>query len=151
MAKFTDADGREWLITLDVATIRYIRLRSDVNLFTCLDNDMEGLRALVTDIDRLCSVLWLCCESQAATRSLDDAAFGKALRGDALAEGAQAFVDGLLDFFPHAKSRAALRRAIQLGNEMQSLALDVAAAELDKLSDQLAARKSSAKYGVAPA
>ena len=60
MAKFTDAEGRDWIIRLNTSNIEKIREVLDIDL---VDFSGESFNRLCDDMVLLSRAVWLLCES----------------------------------------------------------------------------------------
>jgi len=137
MATFTDADGRQWVIDIDVNALRQVQKRLDLKLMDVLGG--ETLDRLADDPVLLVDVLYVLCEAQAAREGVTDEAFGRGLRGDALDAAVVAFLEALTDFCPSRK-RTLLRRLIAKGREAEDRLLTraetmLASGKIDRLLD----------------
>jgi O-acetyl-ADP-ribose deacetylase (regulator of RNase III) len=72
----------------------------------------------VGDIEKLFGTLWILCESQADQAGVDEVAFVTGLGGDALGSAIEAFIEAVIDFFPQAAQRAALRASRQVDQKL---------------------------------
>lgn len=103
MATFTDTESREWVVDIDVAALRRVRKRLDLNLMDAIGG--PTLERLADDPVLLVDVLYCLCEDQAERDGVSDEDFGRGLRGDALDDAARAFLEALADFCPSRKAR----------------------------------------------
>jgi hypothetical protein len=81
------------------------------------------------------------CKDQADKQSISDEDFGRALAGDAITQAADAFVEELIDFFPDARARASLRKAIEAGKTVRDKVLSHAEKILDSIDPETEAKK----------
>jgi len=107
---FKDAEGREWIVRVTVATIK--RIRDTIGL-DILDGE-NSIALLSSDPVTLCDVLYLSCKDDADNRNVSDEEFGRALWGDALDAATNAFLEALADFFRNPRQRK--EEAGQRGN-----------------------------------
>lgn len=97
MHKFTDADGRDWLIRFTTVEARLARDELDVDL---LDVGNEKLyERLTNDECLIVDVLHVCCREQCDERGVDPVGFARSLRGDALDAAVEAFLQAYVSFF----------------------------------------------------
>jgi len=99
MRQFTDNAGRTWTLAITVDAIRRVQGLAKVNLANLMDGEPPLLTRLQTDLVLLADVLWAIVEPQARQVGVDDAAFGQALGGDAIAGANDALWEELADFF----------------------------------------------------
>jgi len=109
MACFTDSEGRQWGLRVDVSALRRVKSRLGINLVDVVGG--ETLSRLANDPVLLVDVLFVLVEPQAQSRGVDAEAFGAAITGDVLDEATAALLEALADFFPSRKA-AVLRRLI---------------------------------------
>ena len=97
--KFKDAEGRTWIIRIDYAVIKRVR-KADlgIDLATLLADNMKGLGVLFDDVMTFIDTLWVIVGEQHA--SVTDEEFGVSLRGDALGEARNCFLNAYADFCP---------------------------------------------------
>lgn len=114
--KFHDNQGGQWVISLTVDTVKEVRNQLGFDLLAI--DDQKNLTQLAGDMILLVDVLWLICESQAASRDISSKQFGERLVGDPIEQATSALLRALCDFFP---SR---RRAILLKSVEKVLAAD---------------------------
>lgn len=128
MKTFTDNEGRDWQVAVNVDTIRRVRSSLDVNLMGAVQGDL--LEELSADPVMLCNVLYVVCEHQAEDRQVSDADFGRAMAGDAIENATVALLEELVDFFPQRKRRV-LARALAKLQAVEERAIEYAEARLD--------------------
>jgi len=112
--KFTDLDGSEWVVEITTPDAKRVRKDAGVNL---LDLDGDTFTKLLQDPETLVDVLWVLLLPQITERKLDENAFAKRLRGDAIDTAAAALLEAVCDFFPK-RRREALRAALRKANEL---------------------------------
>ena len=95
-------------------------------------------------------VLYCLCKDQADKQSISDEDFGRALAGDAITQAADAFVEELIDFFPDARARASLRKAIEAGKTVRDKVLSHAEKILDSIDPETEAKKWISSSGTWP-
>ena len=140
MAKFTDAQGSEWVLRVNVNTVRKVRNATDEDLTKVVESDT--LSRLAGDSVLLGDVLWCIVAEQATERKITNEQFLERLEGDALEAATTAFVEALVDFFPKPR-RDLLKRLVDAGKEVQKQAMAAATEALDKgLEDFLSGKQS---------
>ena len=129
MAKFTDNAGREWIITVNVGSVRRVRDLAGVNLLDIADGG-KVIGDLLSDPCRLVDTVYAICKPQADVLNVSDEMFGESLVGDSIDRATQALFEGIADFFPQGR-RQALMKVIQKLNDFQKRTLEAASAKLD--------------------
>jgi hypothetical protein len=106
MPSFKDTNGREWLVTLNVAQIKRVRVRLKINL---ADLQEGNLLVRLSDPVTLVDVLFVLVQPQAEENSVTDEQFAAGLGGDTLYSASTALLEALCDFFPEPQ-RTLLRK-----------------------------------------
>lgn len=128
MKRFRDSEGREWLVSLTVDTVRRVKGTLDVDL---LDLQKDSLLArLVDDPITLCDVLYVICRPEADERGITDEQFGRCLAGDVIDDATTALLEGLVDFFPR-RRREVLQKALEKLKHLEDRSIQLALARLD--------------------
>ena len=158
MRTFTDAEGRDWLVTINVATVKRVRAACDVDLMAVVEEQCKLLAQFVDDPVLFGDVLYVVCQAQANERGVTPEQFGEMLANDLLQKATDAFLEALVDFFPQETKRTALRRLLEKIHRFQKTALKLAIEqlenpELDKRIDDAIAKamKSGKPLTSAPA
>jgi len=128
---FTDAGGRDWLVGITVSTLKRVRAHLDVDLMTILDDRGKLLGRFVDDPVLFADVLYVVCKPQADERGVSDEQFGELLAGDTLEKATGVFLEALVDFFPLATRRKALRRLLEKVQSAQEKAIGQATKNLE--------------------
>lgn len=142
MPHFTDKAGRRWTIALNIAVVRRVREKLDVDL---LDKELPKLLERVFgDTVLLCDVLYVVAnENAAANERVDSEAFGRELHGDCIEEGANALLDAIRDFFPNPRDRARAGKLVATVRAETERAHDQA----DKVLDAALERMKNGRTG----
>ena len=151
MHSFVDNSRRTWEIAINVAAVKRIRGLLGMDLYALVDDGFKSLSKLVSDPVTLADVLYCLCKDQADKQSITDEDFGRALAGDAITQAADAFVEELIDFFPDARARASLRKAIEAGKTVRDKVLSHAEKILDSIDPETEAKKWISSSGTWPA
>lgn len=151
MHSFVDNANRTWEVVINVAAIKRVRGLLSVDLYSLVDDGFKSLSALVSDPVQLADVLYCLCEDQADKANISDEDFGRALAGDAITRAADAFVEELIDFFPDARARASLRKAIDAGKKVRDKVLTHAEKLLETIDPESEAVKWINSSGNSPA
>jgi hypothetical protein len=150
MHSFVDNSRRTWEIAINVAAVKRIRGLLGIDLYALVDDGFKSLSKLVSDPVTLADVLYCLCKDQADKQSISDEDFGRALAGDAITHAADAFVEELIDFFPDARARASLRKAIEAGKTVRDKVLSHAEKILDSIDPETEAKKWISSSGTWP-
>jgi len=150
MHSFVDNSRRTWEIAINVAAVKRIRGLLGIDLYALVDDGFKSLSKLVSDPVTLADVLYCLCKEQADKQSISDEDFGRALAGDAITHAADAFVEELIDFFPDARARASLRKAIEAGKTVRDKVLSHAEKILDSIDPETEAKKWISSSGTWP-
>jgi hypothetical protein len=141
MHSFVDNAKRTWEISINVTAVKRIRGLLGVDLYALVDDGFKSLSKIVSDPVMLADVLYCLCKDQAERQSITDEEFGRALAGDAITLAADAFVEELIDFFPDARARASLRKAIEAGKAVRDKVLNHAERIIDSINPETEAQK----------
>ena len=150
MHSFVDNSRRTWEVAINVAAVKRIRGLLGIDLYALVDDGFKSLSKLVSDPVTLADVLYCLCKEQANKQSISDEDFGRALAGDAITQAADAFVEELIDFFPDARARASLRKAIEAGKTVRDKVLSHAEKILDSIDTETEAKKWISSSGTWP-
>lgn len=122
MASFTDNQGETWQVNVTIATMKSFRDRLGINLLTLFDKgDESEIEAIFDDVILVVDLLYLCCEQQCKERGLTDTQFGERFSEQIVIKAAQAFVEGLHDFFPDGKAKLILAMAIARFGKLEKI------------------------------
>ena len=108
MRTFTDNNGREWVLDLNIESARRIN--------PLLEAEKANLLQPNTLIHRLAdpfftaNVLYIFCKKQADDLAIDSAEFGRSLGGLALWTGQQMLIEEYIDFFPDPNVQDGIRK-----------------------------------------
>jgi hypothetical protein len=141
MHSFVDNSQRTWEVAINVAAVKRIRGLLGIDLYSLVDDGFKSLSKLVSDPVTLADVLYCLCKDQADKQSTTDEDFGRALAGDAITLAADAFVEELIDFFPDARARTSLRKAIEAGKTVRDKVLSHTERILDSIDLETEAKK----------
>lgn len=130
MKIWKDAEGHVYETRITVAEVRDVKTELGINLMDIATGDL--LQKISEDVVLLCDILFVINRRQAKEYGIDDAQFGRNLYGSSLEDATQALVEELINFFPNARTRALLKKAMTRGQERMDKALDEAEKALDK-------------------
>jgi len=111
MRTFHDNAGRNWAVTLNVATLKRIRALTAIDLINIISLDehrkpnVELLERLSEDPILLVDVLYAACKPEADSQNVTDEQFGAAMAGDAIEHATNALLEELVSFFPDPKRK----------------------------------------------
>lgn len=150
MKTFNDNAGRTWTVSVNVDGIRRVRTLLSVNLLDVLDDGCKLLAQLHDDPVLLVDILYCLCKPEADTKQISDEAFGRSMSGDALLHGAQALLEGLSDFFPNARHRAAMKGLLAKTQQVADRLLDHVELTIQQLDPDSVAQTAIASFGSSP-
>lgn len=141
MHTFRDSRGRTWEVIINVWKVKRVRGVVSLDLLSLVDDRFEGLNNLLADPVKLIDMLYVLCEVQAKELGVTDEDFGAAFAGDTLWDAGQAFLSELVDFFPDARARDALKRVIEKTRAVHGQLLNLAMENLGEADDREEAEK----------
>jgi hypothetical protein len=144
---FIDNAGRSWTFQINVSAVKRVRGLVGIDLYKLIDDGLEPLAKLVSDPVDLADVLYCLVRDEADAKQISDEEFGRALAGDAITAAADAFVEELIDFFPEARARAALRKTVQAGKQVRNKVLDHLEHQIQSLDVDSAASRLISSFG----
>jgi len=99
MSQFTTTDGMEWVLTVNVGTIKRVREQTGINLLSLVSSP-AAVSEVFQDDARLAEVFAAVVQPQLtkAGRSLDD--FFSCIDGTVIEQGAEALMREIVNFFP---------------------------------------------------
>jgi len=157
MAQFKDNKERSWTIDINVAVVKRVKARIQIDLLEAFNG--KFLEDLSRDPVRLVDLLYVLCEAQATAVGITDEQFGEAMAGDSILSATDAFISALVDFSPSPRARASLTEIRRLMKEAESKAHDLVDARIKRIDvnewAEIAVRQGQEKSGasstVAPA
>jgi hypothetical protein len=138
---FTDGEGREWVLFLDINLARAIRKNLSFDILNVMDG--AGLQRLANDVELLVNVIYQLCKKQAQERKVTEEQFGHALVGDVLGDACDELMEAISDFFPKRK-REMLQKILEASRKFEQDAMETID---DKLDTKLAELKEQLKSG----
>lgn len=130
MSKFTDTEGRDWLVAINVQSGKEVREKCNgLDLFDVGAKAGDTFLSLVTNPVILVDTLYVLCAKQADERDVSDEDFGRAMAGDAIEGATEAFVEALVNFTPNLRDRQRIQ-----------VAWEKAKKHMDRIRNQLDAR-----------
>ena len=99
MRTFKDSTGRAWNVNLTVGDLRRLKNETESHIDLCALLDDDSLAARLKDPAFVGELLYGIVRPQAAGQNIDLEAFCKALGGEHVAAGLDAFAEELASFF----------------------------------------------------
>lgn len=140
--RFTDTQGREWQVSITVATVKRVKQDTGFDLLAVVGGESAVTR-LSTDPVLLVDVLYSILKPEADSRKIDAEGFAAAIAGDALDTCTAAFLEELANFFP-APRRVVFKKALARIREAEAEILKQAETTLD---DKEVVRRLVSKSG----
>lgn len=110
MAAFSTTDGAEWMVAVNVATVKRVRDLTGVNLLG-LVGDQKAVGDLFADDVKFCEVLCAVVRPQLEERGKSDDDFFAAITGEVIEAAAEALLAEIVNFFQEPK-RSLLKKAM---------------------------------------
>ncbi|MDI1342507.1 MAG: hypothetical protein PSV22_00190 [Pseudolabrys sp.] len=141
-----------WLVVVSIGAVKRVRELAGVDLLRFFDPKQPLAAELSSDPIALASVLWSVCEPQATKLGVSAEEFGESLYGDAIASGAEALIEAMVDFSPHPKERDALRRVLKTAKRVTEKRLEAMTfpSEAEMELEMTKALSGGSSSGVAP-
>jgi len=134
MKTFTDNAGRDWVIEINVASLKRIKGLTGTDLIgLAVSMDTSVAEKLASDPILLCDVLFAACKPQADERNISDEEFGRAMAGDAIESATVALLEDIVGFCPSPRDRAALGRVLSAMRDARNKARDLVDQNLDRM------------------
>lgn len=129
---FKDTEGREWLIAVNVDSIKRVRaLCGGLDFLSAVEGDLFA--RLGSDPVLLVDAVYAVCKPQADERGITDEQFGKAMAGDAIDAATEALLDEICDFFPSGR-RTILQKALKKFRAAETEAVKIATEKVDAIN-----------------
>ena len=134
MKTFTDNAGRDWVIEINVASLKRVKGLTGTDLIAlAVSMDTSVAERLASDPILLCDVLYAVCKPQADERGVSDEEFGRAMAGDAIESATVALLEDIVGFCPSPRDRAALGRVLTAMRDARDKARDLVDKNLDRM------------------
>lgn len=150
MHTFRDNANREWAVEINTTAIKRVRGLIDLDLLSLIDDGFAGLGALLADPIRLVDTLYALCKPEADRLGISDEDFGRAMWGDAIGAGTDAFLAEFTDFFPDPRVRSALARMLASGRVIRDRVMERLGERIESLDLDSEARRLIGSSGAAP-
>jgi hypothetical protein len=127
MKKWTDREGRDWTIDVNVGTVRKVKADTEIDLLKISD---ASLSEQLSDPMTLCDVLWSLVEHQAAEKDVTPESFGSSLAGDCLESALDSLMQEIIDFFP-SRRRQILQKLMDKARAAENQMIETAMEKAD--------------------
>jgi len=149
MPKFTDNEGREWSIALNLTLAGQLKTDLGLDVLELVKQDENAAQKFFARLDDdllLCgATLYACCAKQAEKRDLTPEQFGEGLGGDSHEAAVRAFQRAIADFMRRPGVRRALHKVIDTTETYYEKADELTAQNLDLV--EIEAQKQLARLG----
>lgn len=143
MKSFTDNQGREWKLPLNVLTVRRVRDKVGVLLTKLCEDNLELLSKLYDDPILLCDVCWSIVEEQAEADGVDVKSFATEFLGDTIGRARKALIEATIDFFDDQETRERMRAALLKIEQIAAKVQTTATEKIEALDVESAAKSVS--------
>lgn len=134
MKTFADNAGRDWVIEINVASLKRVKGLTGTDLIAlAVSMDTSVAERLASDPILLCDVLYAVCKPQTDERGVSDEDFGRAMAGDAIESATVALLEDIVGFCPSPRDRAALGRVLTAMRDARNKARDLVDQNLDRM------------------
>lgn len=150
MAKFTDAAGREWDVTITAWAIRSIKSAMGFDVVDIKSGDVPYPAKLMTDDLFLADMLWAICKPECEAQDVSEDAFFKGLDGATLKNANKVLMQELIRYFD-STARPQLSASLKKFNGAYSSLVDAAVSKIDSMDvatlvkDAIAAQEAAEK------
>jgi hypothetical protein len=151
MSSFKDAVGRLWVIEANTASIKRVRLMTQVDLLNVFDGKLYP--QLLNDSVLMSEVAWAFVQPKAAIMPVTQAQFDESLDGNAIAGMNAAVSEAMISFFQNDKpeTAAGLSKMLEMRTQMGQavikrigeMTLESVMATIDKSKTPTASESSS--------
>lgn len=112
---FQDSQGREWPVTITVATVQRVRADTGFDLGSAMKP--QGIDKLSSDFALFGDVLYAICRPACERAQITKEKFLDELTGDVLDQATRAFLAALVSFCPSPETRKALEKLLRASDE----------------------------------
>lgn len=127
---FRDRAGREWTVDITVLTVERVKAACNLDLPDLVADRMQALDSLLADPRKLVAVIFECCRPAAENAGLSVNALKEVFNGETADAAIEAWLEELIGFFPDARRRAALKKAIQGLRDLGTKVMELGAATI---------------------
>ncbi len=139
MKVWKDREGREWMLDINVSSIRKVKASTGVDLLEVVTGT---LGEKLSDPMVFCDIVWVLSQEQAEKKGITPEQFGTALAGDCVEAVSNALVEDLVDFFP-LQRRTIFRKVLEKARVIEKKNLDAAMVVVDSPELMAAMEKGS--------
>src|SRR5262245_2828102 len=139
---FKDRTGREWTSDITVLTVERVKAACGVDLADLVADRMQALDSLLADPMKLVAVIFECCRPGAEQAGLNLDALKEVFNGETADAAIEAWLEELIGFFPDARRRAALKKAIQGLRDLGTKVMELGAATITEAEIEATATRT---------
>ena len=132
MKTFTDSNGRDWTLTVNVGEAKRVNALLDIDILQLHEGDPPLLTRLHVDYILLVDVIFAFVKPQADAAGITDEQFAACLTGDGLLAAHEALMGELEDFFRQLH-RTDMARMIQVEKKLVDTGVELASRKIDAL------------------
>lgn len=136
MQSFKDAKGRQWVVSINGATLKRIEQLLGLDLFEAIYDTKNPLK-VSTQID----IIYAICKKQADGLGVTDEEFGEEMYGDVLGNAQRAFEDAIVNFFTDSQKREAMKQVIEKSRIVQTIATQHMRSQVERLQPESIAKQ----------
>lgn len=136
---FRDSVGRVWDVSVNVTTVKRARRLLKIDIPALLNEKAKPLGELLADDCRLVDLLYVLCMDQAQALKISDEDFGRAMLGDSILHGRNAFLESFRFFLRDPRLRDALSKVIATAKNAENRMLERLATEAAEIDPDKAA------------
>jgi len=140
MSTFKDEKGVEWIVSINISTIKRVQELLGLNLLDIADGTI--VNQLISDPILLVNCVYVICKKQADELGISDEDFGERMFGDVIAAATEAMLDALVSFTPNPQDRENLEKVLAKTQELMKVGRDqisnaIKNGALDKIGEDL--------------
>jgi hypothetical protein len=148
MHQFTDSKGQVWELSINVASLRRVKDKLQLDLTRVIAQDDNTL-AKLADPETLANVLWVLVEGQAEAKGISPESFAEGLAGESIDSATESLLQELSDFFPRAQ-RTLIKAALAKTEKMQETVIRIGLERLEALNPEKMLAQSSGDSSTRP-
>jgi hypothetical protein len=114
MAKFTDGNGDEWTLNLNVGIIEDIKEQAGVDLDLIAQTPEKIAEVIISAPNKLVTLYYVAVEEQIQKRNLTPRQFAKLFDRQTLDNAGNALLEALLSFYPRNSAGEVFREKLPL-------------------------------------
>lgn len=117
MPQFTDLKGQVWNIAIEIADVKRLRNRMDLDVLAITGDHREEVITRLSDPITMFDVLYVTLEPQAERLGITDEEFGRRVGMDLIEKASELWWEALVNFSPPTR-REALRTIVNAGRRV---------------------------------